>query len=62
MPIENESTAAAVAASLSAKASMTCWVPAPPGVSGTSVEAPHSTITSAAPGTVAGSPKAAISR
>ena len=62
MPIENESTAAAVAASLSANASITCCVPAPPGVSGTSVEAPHSTITSAAPGTVARSPKAAISR
>ena len=62
MPIENDSTAVAVAASLSAKATITCCVPAPPGVSGTSVEAPQRTITTAAPGTLAGSPNPAIRR
>ena len=38
---------------------MTCCVPAPPGVSGTSVESPATTITSPAVGSDAGSPKAA---
>ena len=59
MPTEKETTTLAVATWLSAKASTTCWVPAPPGVSGTSVEAPQRTITSAARGSVAWTPKAA---
>ena len=50
---------AADAVWLSASATITCWGPAPRGVSGTSVAAPHRIITTAAVGTEAGSPKPA---
>ena len=56
---ENDTTAVADAVWLSATASMTCCVPAPPGVSGTTVDAPPITMTSAASATVAGKPNAA---
>ena len=60
MPTEKETTAAAEAVCASAIVTRTCCVPAPPGVSGTMVDAPardhHEGRRS---GTDAGSPKAA---
>src|SRR5690242_13138260 len=59
MASENDTTAAADAVWLSASASSNYCVPAPPGVNGTAAAAPPTAITSAASGTVAGSPNAA---